>query len=131
MTTFVDTSALFAYLDENDRHHGSAVMRYRELAAGRELVTHNYVVVETAMLVNRRLGHRAARVLLEDTLRPVGVGWIDRVVHTAAVATFLAVSRRGVSLVDRVSFEFMRRSGIRRAFAFDGHFRSEGFELVR
>jgi predicted nucleic acid-binding protein len=32
--------------------------------------------------------------------------------------------------VDRTSFTFMRRRGIRRAFAFDDDFAREGFELV-
>jgi predicted nucleic acid-binding protein len=34
-----------------------------------------------------------------------------------------------VSLVDRTSFEFMRQRGIRRAWAMDADFATEGFEL--
>lgn len=33
-------------------------------------------------------------------------------------------------VIDRVSFEIMRRSGIGRAFCFDLHFAQEGFEVV-
>jgi predicted nucleic acid-binding protein len=32
--------------------------------------------------------------------------------------------------VDCVSFEVMRRLGIRRAFTLDEHFREQGFEVV-
>jgi predicted nucleic acid-binding protein len=35
-----------------------------------------------------------------------------------------------VSFVDWVSFEVMRRRGLRRAFAFDPDFRAAGFELA-
>jgi uncharacterized protein len=42
----------------------------------------------------------------------------------------LAAARRNLSLVDCVSFELMRRLGIRRVFCFDPHFAEQGFELV-
>lgn len=37
---------------------------------------------------------------------------------------------RGVSLVDRVSFEVMRRLGFTIAFAFDAHFHKFGFRAL-
>jgi predicted nucleic acid-binding protein len=37
--------------------------------------------------------------------------------------------RRTLSLVDCVSFEVMRRTGIRKAFAFDRHFQDYGYEI--
>jgi predicted nucleic acid-binding protein len=42
----------------------------------------------------------------------------------------LAAVRRDVSLVDWVSFEVMRRSGIGTAFAFDRDFRRHGFATI-
>jgi predicted nucleic acid-binding protein len=42
----------------------------------------------------------------------------------------LAAARRKVSLVDWVSFEVMRRTGIDVAFAFDDDFRAQGFRTV-
>ena len=42
----------------------------------------------------------------------------------------LAASRRKVSLVDCMSFEVMRRYGIRSAFAFDPHFSEQDFLLI-
>ena len=56
--------------------------------------------------------------------------WVDQPTHEAGVAAVLAAGRRKLSLVDCVSFEIMRRGGIRRAFSFDPHFREAGFELV-
>ena len=46
MRIFVDTSALFALLDEEDPNHAGAVATWPGLLKGAELVTHNYVHVE-------------------------------------------------------------------------------------
>ena len=40
----------------------------------------------------------------------------------------LASRKRSVSLVDCVSFAFMRRHAIKTAFAFDRHFLNQGFK---
>ena len=42
----------------------------------------------------------------------------------------LAARRREVSLVDRVSFEVMRRLGLTTAFAFDAHFNDFVFKVL-
>jgi len=93
-------------------------------------VTHNYVVVEAATLVHRRLGTSATRILLEAILPVVEIVWIDRELHEAAVSALLAGIRRRVSLVDWVSFEVMRGRGIETAFAFDRDFGVQGFATV-
>ena len=38
--------------------------------------------------------------------------------------------RRGLSLVDCVSFAVMARAGLRQAFAFDDHFSERGFSCL-
>jgi len=48
----------------------------------------------------------------------------------AAAGVQLAARRRGLSLVDCASFEVMRRTGLRAAFAFDPHFEKFGYELI-
>ena len=50
--------------------------------------------------------------------------------HRAGVASVLAANQRRLSLVDCVSFEVMRRLGIREAFAFDAHFADQGFRCL-
>jgi predicted nucleic acid-binding protein len=93
------------------------------------LVTHNYVVLETVALLQRRLGISAVH-RLQDLLAPIEVAWVDEVTHRSAIAALLAASRRDVSLVDRVSFEVMRERGIGEAFAFDPEFAREGFTTL-
>ncbi|MCJ7583021.1 MAG: hypothetical protein MUP98_21090 [Candidatus Aminicenantes bacterium] len=46
-----------------------------------------------------------------------------------AVSTHLIANRRSLSLVDCVSFEVMHRTGVRKAFAFDRHFKEYGYEI--
>ena len=125
---FVDTSALYALLDETDPRHEDAASTLKAVeAAGAG--TSNYVAVESAALVERRLGRRATMVLF-DLLSPMEIVWVDEPFHRAATAAFLQRGADGPSLVDCASFEVMRLRGIDTAFAFDRHFADAGFELA-
>lgn len=131
MTTFVDTSALLAVLDADDRMHEAASRAWRKLVTDDEaLVTTNYVLVETFAIVQRRLGMTAVRVLDSDVLPLVETIWMDSASHDQAVAVMAISSRRGLSLVDCASFGAMRALGIERVFGFDDDFSKQGFELV-
>jgi uncharacterized protein len=130
LAIFVDTSGLYALLSANDPEHQRATDFWQGLlGAEEEVATHNYVNVEATALVQRRLG-LAAVADLAEVLAPATIQWVDSELHQAALATLLAMGRRNLSFVDVVSFEFMRRRGIRQAFAFDTDFRVAGFELV-
>jgi predicted nucleic acid-binding protein len=131
VTTFVDTSGLYALLDRDDQNHAAAASWFAGTdPSTRDLLTHNYVVVESAALADRRLGGGAARGLLEDVLPVVSLLFVDESLHRAATSAYLAAMRRGPSLVDRVSFELMRHRGITQAFAFDRDFQAAGFSTV-
>ena len=130
MTVFIDTSALYSLLDENDQDHARARAAFADLVGAGRLITHNYVLVECSALVHRRLGADAARSLLADMAPVLAIAWVDAELHQAATSAFIAAGRREVSLVDWTSFEIMRRRGIGTAFAFDDDFAQEGFELV-
>ena len=128
MATLIDTSALFALLSESDSHHREATAALPALARTGDLVTHNYVVVETTALVGGRLGRTALRALHERLLPPIPVTWVDESTHAAAISALLV--SKGPSFVDLISFELMRREQIDRAFAFDNDFADRGFEVV-
>lgn len=129
MTIFVDTSALYALLDEDDRYHVAAAAAFRS-TAGHELATHSYVLVEALALVGARLGIDAIEQLLGALLPVVDVSMVDAKLHGEGLATFRAARTTAVSYVDRVSFAFMRDRGIDVAFAFDADFTKEGFRLL-
>ena len=132
MSVFVDTSAFFAVLDADDENHDTARQMWEGLLTQEEvvLVCSNYVLVETLALVQRRLGIPAVRTFQEDIMPVLNVEWVDETIHQVGIASVLAAARRGLSLVDCVSFEIMRRLGIKTAFAFDHHFEEQGFECL-
>lgn len=130
MTLFVDTSALYALLDRDDAENGVAAGFFGELSAEADLVTHNYVLVETLALVQARLGADAVHGFVTDLLPRLRVEWVDREHHALALAALVASRSKAVSFVDRVSFELMRMSEMDTAFAFDSDFETEGFAVV-
>lgn len=131
MTTFVDTSALLAVADRADVNHAQAKALWQKLlGSSAQLLTTNYVLVETTALVQHRYGLDALRALAHEVLPVLEIEWVGPYDHAAAMAAVLASDRRRLSLVDCTSFEVMRRLGISSAFAFDRHFAELGFELL-
>jgi len=130
VTTFVDTSALYALLDAGDLSHVRAAQLFPELVARETLLTHNYVLMETTALVQRRLGMAAVATLLNNLIRPLDIIWIDEQIHGHAADALLAAQARKVSPVDWTSFEVMRRRGLNCSFAFDDDFTAQGFRTI-
>ncbi|MPZ20184.1 MAG: PIN domain-containing protein [Luteitalea sp.] len=127
----VDTSALYAVLDRDDQNHPVAKATWgRLLETDDTLLVTNYVVVETTALVQHRLGREAVRVLCGDILPALDVHWITEADHMHAQTALLATDRRRLSLVDCSSFHVMRNRVVRTAFAFDPHFREQGFDVL-
>lgn len=126
MVSFVDTSALLALLNVADDDHRAVSDVLRRLDAP---LTHNYVVVETEALARRRLGATASRRFLDLVQDIAEIRWVDRDLHDRAVARLEPRGRRA-SLVDEVSFAFMRDHGLEAAVALDDDFLQEGFRIL-
>jgi len=131
MTVFVDTAALYAFLDADDANHAACEREWRRLLErGDPLVTSNYVLMEACALVQHRLGVQAVRDLQEAMLPALQVLWIDEQAHREAVSALLTAGRRDLSLVDCATFGLMRQWAITSAFTFDRHFDAQGFERI-
>jgi predicted nucleic acid-binding protein len=131
LTTFLDTSAILALFDADDPRHPEVDSVWKEIILSEEpLVSSNYILVETLALVQRRLGMDAVQAVQRDIVPLLEIEWLTDDIHQAAMAAFLRASRRKLSFVDCSSFEVMRRRGIVRALAVDGHFGEHGFEQV-
>ena len=131
MAVFLDTSAIFALLDADDSNHAAAYEGWGLLSRRSEIpLTHNYVLLEAAALIQKRLGREALRDFLETIVPLLSIVWIDENLHAAAAAALLTAGDRKLSLVDCASFEVMRRTGVRTFFAFDRNFLEMGFEAI-
>ena len=130
-SVFIDTSAFLALLDADDEHHPRAATAWSEILAGdTQLVTSNYILVETFALVQNRLGMEAVRVFQEDIVPLLAIQWVNAATHAGATSALLAAGRKRLSLVDCSSFEVMRQAGIKRVFTLDRHFKEQGFTCL-
>jgi predicted nucleic acid-binding protein len=128
---FIDTSAFLAVLDAADRHHKKAKAVWFDLVRDEvPILCHSYVLVETLALLQHRFGLEAVETFENDVAPILTVEWVDENLHRAGVSKVLSSGRKKLSLVDCVSFEVMRRLGIRTAFAFDKHFQGREFDVV-
>ena len=126
---FLDTSAIYALADNGDSIHERAVeLMQRVLDEDETILVHNYVLIESAALIQSRLGLASALQFLRDA-ESFRVHWITREDHRRAVELLDARGRRTLSLVDCASFVVMRMHQVVRALAFDPDFEQEGFTL--
>lgn len=131
MSAFADTAGLYALLAEDERDHSSAVAAWRELLSARDrILTTNYVLIETAAVIQRRLGMAALRVFHDEIAPALDVIWIDEEQHRRGAEAALTAARRSLSVVDCISFHVMRQHHIPTAFTLDAHFREQGFAVV-
>lgn len=131
MLIFVDTSALYALLDADDRYHPVARSAWTEwIEQPISFVCSNYVLLESLTLIQRRLGVDAAQRFVAEMVPVFRLRWIKLAIHIAALSAWIAARRWDVSLVDYTSFELMRQTGIRTVFTFDRHFAEQGFEVL-
>lgn len=127
---FVDTSAWYALADRADANHDQAQNVFSRLCAnGDELITHNYIIVESAALMQHRLGFDVAEKFLTD-VSSFRVVWVDQALHDAAVRLFCETRKRAISFVDCMSFALMRKRALTHAFAFDDDFKTFGFTTL-
>lgn len=128
---FVDTSAVLAFIDRNDRGHRRAVATFTQVRTERRaLRTSSYVLVELYALCARRYGLEVARLLRDDFEPLLTITWVDGALHDAARDAWLRRGGRRSSLVDHVSFEVMRAQGLSEAWAHDDDFVAAGFTLL-
>jgi predicted nucleic acid-binding protein len=126
---FLDTSAIFALADADDPNHSQALELFRlARESGEGVLTHNYVLAEATALLQHRLGLLQAVRFLKEA-ESFQVHWVGPEDHQNAVALLEERNRRGLSLVDCMSFLVMRRYGVGQVLAFDPDFTREGFTM--
>lgn len=131
---FVDTSAFFAHLVAEDRHHSQARALFER--AAREswtLVTTNAVVSETYTLIRFRARNgRELAVAFLDDIRD-GLCAVERlgpIDEARAMDLLRQYGDKSFSFCDALSFMAVERLGLTEALAFDEDFRSYGKIVV-
>lgn len=131
MSLFVDTSALYAFLVRSEADHGAVAEAFRAAAeSGRRMVTTNYALVETAALLQHRIGLDPVRDLDGRLVPLLDVIWVSADLHRRAVTRLFRMNRRHASLVDAVSFTVMEAEGLTEVLGLDEDFTTEGFHLL-
>lgn len=120
MTLFVDTSIFYAVADRSDRSNARA----REiLGAADRVLTSDHVVVETWLLIRRRLGREAAdRFWVGIRSGAVEVEHVGPADLEVAWGIGSAFPDQDFSIVDRTSFAVMQRLGSHRVASLDNDF---------
>ncbi len=133
---FVDTGAFYARADADDEHHEVAKQIFGGIQAGelayRPIYTSQAVVSELATLLLYKLGHDdASRVLtsIRDS-ESFNVLPVDPATFEAAARQFLEYDDQQISFVDHASGVLADEYDVAHVFAFDGDFRTLGFDLV-
>jgi predicted nucleic acid-binding protein len=128
--TFVDTSAIYALLVSSDANHTRARRAFDRLRKEEATLTSSsYVLVESYALLGRRVGLEAVRTLRHEFTPLLEIIWINASLHERALDLLLDRDDAALSLVDASSFLVMRDRGIEEAFAYDRHFKREGFAV--
>jgi len=131
MVIFVDTSAFYSLSCAEDRNYFQAIKIWEDLVKEEtDLVTNNYIVVESISLFQNRFGIDQVRTFQTKLVPFLNMDWIGEEQLAVAIQTVLTANRRNLSLVDCASFETMRRLGIETVFTFDEHFRDQGFKVI-
>jgi predicted nucleic acid-binding protein len=131
VSVYADTSAFYALLVGTDEFHEPVRASFSALLRdGRLLWTTSFVIVETMALLQARVGLAAARDFDEEVLPVVNLHWVDEALYRRGTERLWREDRRDLSLVDCVSFEFMKTHGIGTALAVDPHFVEAGFAVV-
>ena len=132
----MDSSAFYAIADTTDRHNSRA----KSLLTSQEgLVTTDHVLVETWLLIARKLGEDAAGSAWQAIERGARVEFVDQMDMHMARSIGVNFGDQLFSIVDCTSFAVMQRLGVTRTISFDRHFaiyrygpkRDRAFEVLR
>lgn len=126
---FVDTSALYAFVNKNDKFHHQ-VVKYLKTTPD-TLVTTNFIFAETLSLITKRVGKKIA-IKFGEHLKKSGkilIMYLPEDYQEKAWKLFSEDEKIGFDYIDATCFVFMQETGIETALSFDIHFIQAGFKL--
>jgi predicted nucleic acid-binding protein len=130
---FVDTSAWVALADKDDSNHKKAAAVYPSLLQKQKgLITSNLIIAETYVLLLNEIGHHAAMNFLDRIKASPRIlkMYSNEDLERDAVKILEKYDDQDFSYADAVSFVIMKRQKMQKAFCFDKHFMTAGFESI-
>lgn len=135
MKILLDTSALIAYYNIDDKYHAQAVEVMEKIKRGEIPLTRfyvtDYIFDETVTFIECVFNNHEIALSLGDALQTsplTTIIWIDEDTFNESWKDFQQY--RGFSFTDCVSFQAMKRHNIDSAFTFDEHFRKVGLRTI-
>jgi hypothetical protein len=131
---WIDTSFLYALFVADDQNHSVAQNIWKTCTKKHITgVTSNLIVSELGTLLVYRFdaGIAISRIGMVLDSQIITKIYIDASMESSALAWWKKFSDQSFSFPDCISFELMRRTGIRQALSFDCDFAIAGFEMVR
>ncbi|MBS4007910.1 MAG: PIN domain-containing protein [Desulfitobacterium hafniense] len=126
----VDTSAIYALLDQSDNNHKEAKVILGKLSMENvKVILTNFLVAECHALIIGRLGHELARKWL------INFCWeIERITEADEIRAKEIIYRysdKSFTYTDATTFAVMERLGVKRCFSFDKHFERYGLTFYK
>jgi predicted nucleic acid-binding protein len=132
MRLFVDTGAWLALNDKNDQYHTKAIDKSSKIKMQKiELLTSEYVIDESITIIRFKISHETACLFGESLfassiVKIIGITEEDR---SKAWEMFKKYKDKEFSFTDCTSFVLMKKLNLKKAFAFDNHFKQVGFDV--
>ena len=135
MRIFLDTSALIAYYNVDDKYHADAVEMMQKLKKGEVPLTRfyvtDYVFDETVTFIECVLNKHELAVSVGEALQTSPFTIVIRIDENLFEESWsFFKTNKQYSFTDCTSFNVMRRLSITNAFTFDKHFKSFGFQTI-
>lgn len=126
---FVDTSALYAWLNKNDKFH-QPIVEFIERCRD-SLLTTNFVFAETISLITKRINKKIA-IEFGEKLRvsqKISTIYLPEDYQEKAWKLFSRDRKIGFDYIDATCFVFMRETGINTCLSLDKHFQQMDFKV--
>jgi len=130
---YIDTSALIALSNRNDRNHKRAVAYFKKaVKGGVRFLLGKHVLIEYVDGVTKRIDKKKAIEELNNIIESklLLIEWENKKDWAQAIEYFKKYRDQEIDLTDCISFSIMERMEISDVFTFDSDFQTHGFEIV-
>ena len=130
---YIDTGALIALSDKNDRNHKRAVLYFKTaVKRGVIFVLGKHVVIEYIDGVAKRIDKKKAIHELNSIIgsKLLSIEWENKKDWMQAIEYFKRYEDQRIDLTDCLSFSIMERMNIDIAFTFDSDFQTHRFKVM-